>query len=144
MKTSPDLSTASTAKKSAFMFGLIAACGVLGGRTCSAETPTTRSLLEDTKLYATAPLRWESGDWMEFAGTVFALGIAHEFDPSVRHFFEPAGGQPLDGKDPNGTRDAIPALALLAGTWGFGVVAHDQAQRHEAWNMAEAAGFSAV
>jgi membrane-associated phospholipid phosphatase len=62
----------------------------------------------------------------------------------VRHAFEPSGGQPLDGKDPNGTRDAIPAFALLAGTWAFGAVTHDKEKRHEAWNMAEAAGFSAV
>jgi membrane-associated phospholipid phosphatase len=103
-----------------------------------------RSLLEDTKLYVSAPLRWDSGDWMKFTGTLFVIGIAHEFDGSVRHGFEPAGGQPLDGQDPHSTRDAIPAFALLAGTWAVGAFSHDKSGRHEAWNMAEAAGFSAV
>jgi PAP2 superfamily len=118
-------------------------CGALSSLTCEADEPG-RSLLEDTKLYVTAPLRWESDGWMKFAGTLFTIGIAHEFDESVRHGFEPSGGQPLDGQDPNSTRDAIPALALLAGTWAFGAFSHDQSGRHEAWNMAEAAGFTAV
>jgi membrane-associated phospholipid phosphatase len=110
---------------------------------CQADE-SSRSLLDDTKLYVSAPLRWESKEWMTLAGTVFVVGIAHEFDASVRHAFEPMGGQPLDGQDPHSTRDAIPAFALLAGTWAVGAFSHDKAGRHEAWNMAEAAGFSAV
>jgi membrane-associated phospholipid phosphatase len=109
-----------------------------------ADAPTDRSLLGDTKLYVSAPLRWESEDWMKFAGVVFAIGVAHEFDINGRHVFEPGVGQPLDGQDPNSTRDAIPAAAMLAGTWALGALTHNKAERHEAWNMAEAAGFSAV
>ena len=142
MEITMHVTTRSPSKRSPLPLGLLL-CGVLFATTCAAEEPD-RSLLEDTKLYVTAPLRWDSQGWMKFAGTVFAIGIAHEFDDSVRHGFEPAGGQPLDGGDPNSTRDAIPALALLAGTWAFGAFSHDKAGRHEAWNMAEAAGFSAV
>jgi membrane-associated phospholipid phosphatase len=116
----------------------------LGALPCQADESSGRSLLEDTKLYYTAPLRWDADNWAYFGGTLFAIGVAHEFDKTARHAFEPAAGQPLDGQDPNSTRDAIPALALLAGTWAFGAVAHEGTQRHEAWNMAEAAGFSAV
>jgi hypothetical protein len=142
MKILTHVTTASTSGKTLLAFGLLL-CGVL--RAAPGEAgEAERSLLGDAKLYATAPLRWETGDWMEVAGTVFAIGIAHEFDSSVRHAMEPSSGQPLDGKDPNGTRDAIPAAALLAGTWAFGAFSRDKAGSHEAWNMAEAAGFSAV
>ena len=142
MNITMDVTTGSTSRKRLLAFGLLL-CGVICVAPCKADEPA-RSLLEDTKLYVTAPLRWESREWMMLAGTVFTVGIAHEFDDSVRHAFEPAGGQPLDGQDPNSTRDAIPALALLAGTWAVGAFSHDKSGRHEAWNMAEAAGFSAV
>jgi len=139
----PDLSTARTSKRSVLAIGLLT-CSVLCADAWAADGPPSRPLIEDTKLYFTAPLRWETQDWMQFVGTVFTIGVAHEFDRSVRHAFEPSGGHPLDGQDPNSTRDAIPALALVAGTWVVGVVSGDKAERHEAWNMAEAVGFSAV
>src|SRR6186713_3561806 len=138
----PDVTTGSASRKRVLSLGMLL-CSLLCAAPCEAQEPD-RTLLNDTKLYVTAPLRWETQDWMQFAGTVFAIGVAHEFDVSVRHAFEPAGGQPLDGQDPNSTRDAVPALALLAGTWAFGALSHDKTGRHEAWNMAEAAGFSAV
>jgi hypothetical protein len=150
MKILCDHNIRSTSKKSVLAFALLVSGAMWAGQceadssSTEAETSTSRSVLEDTRLYVTAPLRWRSPEWMQLAGTVFVVGIAHEFDASVRHAFEPAGGQPLDGQDPNGTRDAIPALALLAGTWAFGAITHDKAERHETWNMAEAAGFSAV
>ena len=112
---------------------------------CHAQDSVERSLLEDSKLYFTAPLHWNQEHWAYFAGTVATIAVAHEFDATVRHAFEPTGGhQPLDGADPNSTRDAIPAVALLAGTWVIGAIRHDAGQRGEAWSMAEAAGFSAV
>jgi hypothetical protein len=142
MNSSMHVTTGSTSMKYLLAF-LALLCGVARAASGEADEPD-RSLLNDTKLYFTAPLRWETREWMNLAGTVFAIGIAHEFDSSVRHSFEPAGGQPLDGNDTNGTRDAIPAMALLAGTWAFGAFSHDKHNTHEAWNMAEAAGFSAV
>ena len=142
MKIQTHVTTASTSRKTLLALGLLV-CSGLRAVACEAEE-AERSLLNDTKLYLSAPLRWDAGEWMEVAGTVFAIGIAHEFDASVRHAFEPDGGQVLDGKDPNGTRDAIPAAALLVGTWAVGAFSHDKGGRHEAWNMAEAAGFSAA
>jgi hypothetical protein len=142
MKIPTHVNTGLTSRKRLLAFGLLL-CGALHAVTVEAEEPE-RTLLNDVKLYVSAPLRWESGDWMKFAGTVFAIGISHEFDVTVRNAFDPDGNQPLDGGDPNGTRDALPAVALLAGTWVFGAFSHDKAGRHEAWNMAEAAGFSAV
>jgi hypothetical protein len=136
------VTTRPRSRKTPLAFGLLL-CGALQAATCQAEEPE-RTLLSDVKLYASAPLHWDAGDWMTVAGTAFAIGIAHEFDSNVRHLFEPSGGHPLDGQDPHSTRDAIPAVALLAGTWVVGAFSHDKAGRHEAWNMAEAAGFSAV
>jgi membrane-associated phospholipid phosphatase len=152
MNITMDVTTGPTSRKSAplarksgpaLVSGLLL-CTALLAAPCRADESADRSLLNDTKLYVTAPLRWDTQDWMEFAGTVFAIGVAHEFDESVRHAFAPSGGQPLDGQDPHSTRDAIPAAALLVGTWAFGAVSKDHAEWHEAWNMAEAAGFSAV
>ena len=119
-------------------------CATLSAGACQAEDSVQRSLVEDSKLYFTAPLHWDQEHWAYFAGTLATIAVAHEFDSTVRHAFEPSGGQPLDGGDPNGTRDAIPAAVLLAGTWVIGAVRHDAGQRSEAWSMAEAAGFSAV
>jgi membrane-associated phospholipid phosphatase len=152
MKITMEVTTGPTPRKSmpagrrfgpALASGLFL-CAALSAAPCRADEPPDRSVLNDTKLYVTAPLRWDTQDWMEFAGTVFAIGVAHEFDESVRHAFEPSGGQPLDGQDPHSTRDAIPAAALLVGTWAYGAFTKDHAEWHEAWNMAEAAGFSAV
>ena len=136
------VTTRPISRKSPLAFGLLL-CALLCTTPCGADEPD-RSLLNDTKLYVSAPLRWKTQQWMTFTGTVLAIGVAHEFDSSVRHGFEPSGGHPLDGQDANSTRDALPAAALLAGTWAFGSLSHDKAGRHEAWNMAEAAGFSAV
>jgi hypothetical protein len=62
------VTTRSPSKKSPLPLGLLL-CGVLCATTCAAEEPD-RSLLEDTKLYVTAPLRWDSQGWMKFTGTV--------------------------------------------------------------------------
>jgi len=125
MKITTDVTTGETARKCA-----------------SQRSRPWLALLEDTKLYVTAPLRWDEKDWSYFAGTMLAIGVAHEFDETARHAFERSAGAPLDGKDPNSTRDALPALGLVAGTWAVGALAHDGADRHEAWSMVEAAGFS--
>jgi membrane-associated phospholipid phosphatase len=135
------VTTGPASRKTPLACGLIL-WGLLCAISCEAAEPE-RSLFDDTKLYFTAPLRWETQDWAGFAGTVFAIGIAHEFDSSVRNAFT-SPAQALDGQDPNSTRDAIPALALLAGTWAFGALSHEKTGSHEAWNMAEAVGFSAV
>src|SRR4249920_3135542 len=100
MNKTMEVTTGSTSRKRVLALGLLL-CNVLCAGLCEAAESPDRSLLEDTKLYVTAPLRWETREWMQFAGTIFAIGVAHEFDVSVRHAFEPTGGQPLDGQDPH-------------------------------------------
>src|ERR1700683_3914885 len=54
------------------------------GRTADSLLDTT---LEDTKLYFTAPLRWDEADWLYFGGALVAIGVAHSFDERVRDDF---------------------------------------------------------
>ena len=65
MNIAMHVTTGPTSRRSPLALGLLL-CGVLCATTCEAEEPD-RSLLEDTKLYVTAPLRWDSQGWMNFA-----------------------------------------------------------------------------
>src|SRR5579864_4833671 len=101
------------------------ACIILVGLAAApplrAEDFTVADIWSDTKLYFTSPLRWDSTDWMLFGGTVAAVAATHQLDGTVRDHF--AGKSPvLDGKDRHSTRDALPAAALVAGTWAVGWV----------------------
>jgi membrane-associated phospholipid phosphatase len=104
---------------------------------------TAADVWSDTKLYFTSPLRWGSTGWLLFGGTVAAVGVAHEFDGKVRDHF--AGKTPvLDGKDRHSTRDALPAAAIVAGTWALGLALDDSAGRIEAYRMLEAGALSSI
>ena len=106
-------------EKAACLGLLVCACCALRPRWLTSDR--IARCWNDAKLYVHGSAALGIADnWAYFGGTIFAIGIAHEFDMTARHAFEPTGGQPLDGQDPNSTRDAIPALALLAGTWAFG------------------------
>jgi membrane-associated phospholipid phosphatase len=110
---------------------------------CAAADFTLPGAWEDTKLYFTAPLRWDPEDWLIFGGTVGAVAAAHELDGSVRNHF--AGKTPvLDGKDAHSTRDALPAAALVGGTFAAAVLAGSPDGRNEAYRMLEAAVLSGV
>jgi membrane-associated phospholipid phosphatase len=112
-------------------------------RAAAADDFTLDGVWTDTKLYFTAPLRWDTQDWLYFGGAIAAVGAAHQFDGRVRDHFQ--GPNPvLDGKDPHSTRDAIPAAALVAGTWAFGLVLGEKVGRVEAYTMLEAAMFSTI
>src|SRR4051812_17989355 len=70
---------------------------------CKAADFSLPGAWEDTKLYFTAPIRWDSRDWLIFGGTIAAVAASHELDGKVRDHF--AGKSPiLDGKDPHSTR----------------------------------------
>jgi len=121
---------------------MLAALAV-AGRT-QAEELRAADVLEDTKLYFTAPIRWDLQDWMYFGGALAAIGVAHQFDANVRQHFAVGSRALLNGKDKNSTRDAAPAAAVVAGTWAFANLLDDQSGRIEAYTMLEAAGFSAI
>jgi membrane-associated phospholipid phosphatase len=123
------------------------ACIILVGlgatRPLRAEDFTVADIWSDTKLYFTSPLRWDGTDWTLFGGTVAAVAAAHQFDGRVRDHF--AGKTPvLDGKDKNSTRDALPAAALVAGTWALGWVLDERSGRIEAYRMLEAGALSSI
>lgn len=113
-------------------------------KPCAAEEFGLGTVVDDTKLYFTAPLRWDARHWMYFGGTVLLIGAAHQADTSVRDHFATGYQAVLGYKDTHGTRDALPAAALVGGTWLFARFVDDQAGDIEAYSMLEAAGFSAV
>jgi membrane-associated phospholipid phosphatase len=118
--------------------------GIWLSAPCAAESLNGRTLLEDTKLYFTAPLRWDERDWLYFGGTMVAIGVAYQYDDNVRAHFVTDSNATLDGKDPNSLRDAVPAAAMVVGTWAFAALLDDSAGYEEGQQMLEAAGFSAI
>jgi membrane-associated phospholipid phosphatase len=123
---------------------LLGSAGTFGlSPACRAESFGVADVWTDTKLYFTAPLRWDTADWLFFGGAVAAVGAAHQFDGNVRRHFT-TSTTPLDGKDVHSTRDAVPAAALLVGTWAYATLIGNQTGRVEAYTMGEAAVFSTV
>jgi membrane-associated phospholipid phosphatase len=100
-------------------------------------------LTSDIKLYFTAPLRWDRGDWAWFGGALVAIGAAHHYDTQVRtHFVKTVGtSQTTSSKD---LQDALPTAAVVAATWAYASLISDSAGRREAWAMVEAAALSTV
>ncbi len=108
---------------------------------CAADSYSVSEALNDTKLYFTAPLRWDSQDWLYFGAALAAVGAAHEFDSRVRtHFVDPK--QPLNGADKNSARDALPAVALIVGTGLYASWIGDRDGYRETWSLLEAGVFS--
>lgn len=118
--------------------------GLVAPRSCAAQAVEPREALEDAKLYFTAPLRWDSRDWLAFGGTLAAIGVAHEFDDDVRDHFAGSDASSLDGEDPHSLDDALPAAALLAGTWLLAGVMDQPAGWRELGSMLEASALTAV
>ncbi len=111
---------------------------------CPASDLTGSALIDDAKLYFTAPLRWNERHWLTFGGTLLAIGAAHEYDDNVRAHYTKGSTAPLDGKDPHSTRDAVPSFAIIAATWGLAALINDHAGYEEGWTMVEAGGFTAI
>ena len=110
-----------------------------------ASEPTTsdHGLITDTKLYFTAPLRWNAEDWAWFGAALVAIGASHHFDSQVRiHFTQHLQpGQTINSDD---VQDIIPTVVVLGATWGYAHLTQDSAGEREAWAMVEAAGLSTV
>jgi membrane-associated phospholipid phosphatase len=101
--------------------------------------------LEDTKLYFTAPVRWDEEDWLYFGGALIAIGAAHSFDERVREHFATGSKAILNGgEDKNSLRDAAPTVALIAGTGLYASFIDDRDGYRETWALIEAGGFSAA
>ena len=118
------------------------ACALSSAPAEAADSFTFSTALEDTKLYFTAPLRWDEEDWLYFGGTLAAIGAAHEFDGRVRAHFATGSYAILDGKDRNSLRDAVPAVALIAGTWAYAGSLGDSDGYREGWSLIEAGVLS--
>jgi membrane-associated phospholipid phosphatase len=110
------------------------------------ETCTTRteSFVDDVKCYATAPIRWDSRDWLFFGGALATVALAHHYDGDVRTHFVGAGIAPAASSKSYDTEDALPAVATVALTGIYALAYQDHDGRSETWQMLEAAGFSSV
>jgi membrane-associated phospholipid phosphatase len=101
--------------------------------------------IEDTKLYFTAPLRWDEEDWLAFGGALVAIGAAHQFDEKVRDHFATGSKAVLNGgENKNSLRDAVPTVALIAGTGLYAAFIDDRDGYRETWSLIEAGAFSAA
>lgn len=103
--------------------------------------PAPGTVLADVGAYVASPLHWDRTDWSLMGGSVAAIALAHHYDTSVRDHF--ARGAPLDAKDSSDLKDAIPAAALVVGTWLYGSFLDVPSAWTAAWAMTEAAGLSA-
>lgn len=115
----------------------------LASTAARAEDSLIADTVEDVKLYFTAPLRWDTEDWIAFGATAAAVGVAHQFDGKVRSHF--AKG-PNDGvntiKGSYTVTDALPALALVGGTIGYAVYLGDSDGYRETYSLLEAGGLA--
>jgi membrane-associated phospholipid phosphatase len=112
--------------------------GAHAGESFSVETA-----LEDTKLYFTAPLRWDEQDWLYFGGALVAVAASHQFDDNVRAHFATGSKAVLNGgEDKNSLRDAGPTAALVAGTGLYAAFINDSDGYRETWSLLEAGVFS--
>lgn len=101
-------------------------------------------MIGDVKDYVTAPLHWDSTDWLYFGSTLVAIGAAHQFDGRVRTHFTAGSKTALDGKDPHSLQDAIPAAAAVVATGLYATLIGDRAGRTETWSMLEAGGLASA
>jgi membrane-associated phospholipid phosphatase len=118
--------------------GLCVMLGMLSPAARAQDPLTLGSALEDAKLYFTAPLRWDQEDWLYFGAAVAATGLSHEFDSDVRSHFATGSNASLNGTDKNSLRDALPTIALIAGTGTSALLLKDSDGYRETWALLEA------
>jgi membrane-associated phospholipid phosphatase len=110
----------------------------------AAEASGIGTALDDAGRYFTAPLRWDAEDWTYFGVTLAAVGAAHEFDARIRTHFATGSNVVLNAKDKNSARDALPAVALIAGTWATAGYLGDADGYRETWRLLESGVLSTV
>ena len=94
----------------------------------------------DTKAYVTAPLHWDTPDWIYFGGTIAAITAAHHYDDQVRRHFtigQYAGN--LTSTSTHDVQDALPTLAAVGATWFYSGLVRDADGQRETGEMIEAA-----
>jgi membrane-associated phospholipid phosphatase len=117
----------------------------MGAAAHAADAFSLSAALQDTKLYFTAPLRWDEDDWLYFGGALAAVAAAHQFDQKVRDHFATGSKAVLNGgQDTNSLRDAVPTVALIAGTGLYAAFIRDSDGYQETWALLEAAVLSSA
>jgi membrane-associated phospholipid phosphatase len=101
------------------------------------EPVTFGSALQDAERYFTAPLRWNRDDWLYFGAAIAAAELGHEFDGDVRSHFATGANASLNGADKNSLRDALPTLAIIAGTGTSALLLRDSDGYRETWALLE-------
>ncbi|HKE96544.1 MAG TPA: phosphatase PAP2 family protein [Povalibacter sp.] len=123
---------------------LLLVLGLVASARTQAGDLTASEVLEDTRLYFTAPLRWDSDNWLYFGASIVAVGAATQYDDDVRsHFIDGSHAAPA-GQDPNSLEHALPAAALFAGTLTAAALVHSRDGYGESWSMLEAGALSGV
>lgn len=107
------------------------------------DSTVMSSITSEFKAYFTAPLRWDGGDWAWFGGSLVAIGAVHHYDTQVRTHFIKAEG-PTVGSNSYDLQDALPAIAVLAGTWFYAGLVDSSAGHRESWTMLEAGSLSTI
>jgi membrane-associated phospholipid phosphatase len=122
----------------------VAAVSALWCSPARAEAPVFGSPLEDLKLYVTAPLRWDEEDWLYFGGALALIGGSHALDSKVRSHFATGSNATLNGQDKNSLRDALPTIALIAGTGTGALFFRNSDGYRETWALVEAGILSSA
>jgi membrane-associated phospholipid phosphatase len=130
-------------KRAVSVLAFCVALGFLPTHARADDSFSVKTALEDTKLYFTAPLRWDGEDWMAFGGALVAISAAHQFDQNVRDHFAVGSKAVLSGgQDTNSLRDAAPTVALIAGTGLYAAFTRDSDGYRETWALFEAGVLS--
>jgi membrane-associated phospholipid phosphatase len=136
------LDIADMARAAVSVFSCIA-FGLLPSVVRAADSSGVGNALEDVKLYFTAPLRWDAEDWLYFGGTLALIGASHQLDARVRTHFATGSNAALNGgEDKDAVRDALPAVAIIAGTWAYAGLLGDSDGYRETWRLIEAGVLS--
>ena len=124
-----------------FLFPLSCLAEEQGG-----EGGEVRSLLLDTGRYLTAPLHWDEGNWSQFAVSVAAIAVAHEYDDNVRNHFAANAtvSSTTSTRDTHDLRDEMPTFAMLGGTWALAALLGDRDGYSEGRAMLESGGLTVL
>lgn len=126
---------------------LICITGVATAQDAGAEpkTPPFSDFFTDVKDYVTAPVRWDSTDWMYFGGTLAAIAASHHYDDQVRRHFTtgPYAGN-LTSSSTHDLQDVAPTVAAVGATWLYSGLSRNSNGQRETGEMLEAGVLGAV